>query len=154
MKEQDNPNSGAPQAALSRQGLEQHLRARAWKDDAFRQELLAHPQAVLERDYAVWSPKGGNFSNLSIKVIEEDEQTLCLVLPPKASDALLEMEDLDENELSLVEGAGSTGGTTGCPPCLCNTISTNCHSDCICKNIGSSIEKRIGNIERTISRLR
>jgi hypothetical protein len=36
MKQQDTVTSGKPQNALSREELEQHLRARAWKDDAFR----------------------------------------------------------------------------------------------------------------------
>jgi hypothetical protein len=71
MEERNQNASETPQAAPSRAELEQHLRARAWKDDAFRQEFLANPKAVLERDYATWFPEGKIPSELSIKVVEE-----------------------------------------------------------------------------------
>jgi hypothetical protein len=103
---QDESGSSDPQEALSRAELEQHVRARAWKDEAFRQEFQANPKAVLERDYVAWFPGGKIPTELSIKVIEEEERTVCFVLPPKAPDHLSEMDDLEEKELLDISGGG------------------------------------------------
>jgi hypothetical protein len=108
MEPQDTVTSGTSQSAPSREELEQHLRTRAWKDDAFRQEFLTNPKAVLQRDYAQSFPEGQIPSQLSIKVIEEEEQALCFVLPPKLSDdQLSELEIMGDEE--LIEVLGGTG---------------------------------------------
>src|SRR5690348_17400001 len=100
MQEQNNTSVEASQITPLREELEQHIRARAWKDDAFRQEFLANPKAVLERDYAQSFPEGQIPSELSIKVIEEEEQTLCFVLPHTLPDSQLsELERIDDEEL-------------------------------------------------------
>jgi len=102
VEQRDTATPFASQAGLSREDLEQHLRARAWKDDAFRQEFLTNPKSVLERDYAQSFPDGKIPLELSIKVIEEDEQTICFVLPSRfPEDHLPEMEELDEKELAV-----------------------------------------------------
>jgi hypothetical protein len=127
MEEQDQNVSGASQGTPSRAELEQSLRARAWKDKAFRQKLLASPRTVLERDYAAYFPGGKIPSDLSIKIVEEEEQALCFVLPPRVPDALLGMEDLDEEDVSAVAG----GKTNFCPTSNCTrircTIKSYCH---------------------------
>src|SRR5690348_1891785 len=115
MKEKDNTSLDVERGEKSREELEQHLRARAWKDDAFRQEFQADPKGVLQRDYAQWFPKGNIPSELSIKVIEEEEQSLYFVLPPKSPDNLSEIDKVDEEELlglSEVVGAGPHGSWT------------------------------------------
>ena len=134
MEEQDQNASGAPQAAPSREELEQHVRARAWKDEAFRQELLANPRAVFERDYAAWFSSGKIHSHLAFKIIEEDEQTLCFVLPPKVPDALLGLEDLNEEDLlSEVAAAGARTITNPiCPTERCTR--DGCSSWSWCSN--------------------
>jgi hypothetical protein len=121
MEHQNTLASGDAQAALSREELEQHVRVRAWKDDAFRQEFLAHPKAVLERDYAQSFPEGKIPSELSIKVVEENEQDMCFVLPPREPDALSGRDMLEEEDLLEVVG----GGPTGNPP-WCNTVVITC----------------------------
>jgi hypothetical protein len=129
MEERYHNALGDQRSAPSRAELEQHLRARAWKDDAYRQEFLAHPKAVLERDYAAWFPGGKFPSELSIKVIEEEEQTLCFVLPPKTPGALLGIGDLDEEEVLAVAGGvtiGSVCPTEGCTRANC-TGKSYCH---------------------------
>lgn len=135
------------QAAPSRAELEQHLRARAWKDEAFRQEFLAHPKVVLERDYAAWFPKGSIHSEHSIKVIEEDEQTLCFVLPPKEPDDLSWADELDEEEVSAVMGGIYTAR---CTPACTNTCSCTCTCTCIsiCRNnAGGDIIRGVGKMK-------
>jgi hypothetical protein len=106
MKKQEKMVSDASQATLSREELEQHLRARAWKDDA----------------YAQYFPERKLPSDLSIKVIEEEEQTLCFVLPLKFSaDQLSELECIDDEEILGVPVGGA-------PPTIpyCNTIVYTC----------------------------
>jgi hypothetical protein len=130
MEEQDQNASDVPQTVPSREELEQHLRTRAWKDDAFRQEFLAHPETILERDYARYFPEGQIPSELSIKAIEEDEQSICFVLPPKCSDN--QPPDVDEELLDKSKGAGYTG-TCGT---ACGTCYVTCHWTCGCSKLG------------------
>jgi hypothetical protein len=122
MMQQDTVTSDEPQNALSREELEQHLRARVWKDDTFRQEFLTNPKDVLERDYAQYFPEGKVPSELSIKVIEEDEQAICFVLPPKLSgDQISELENIDDEELlNTLLGASQESAV------LCKTGYTVC----------------------------
>lgn len=121
MENQDHMTSATSQSTPSREELEQQIRMRAWKDDTFRQEFQATPKAVLERDYAQYFFEGKIPSELSIKVIEEEEQTICFVLPPKlADDQLPGVEDIDDQELSMVTGGYSTP--------LCKEITEYCVS--------------------------
>jgi hypothetical protein len=110
MENQNHVTAVTSQNAPSRAELEQLLRARAGKDDAFRQEFLTNPKAVLERDYARWLPEGNIPSGLSIKVIEEEEQAIYFVLPPKTADDHSEMDDIDEQDLVDVPGGAITQG--------------------------------------------
>jgi hypothetical protein len=112
MENQDYVTAVTSQNAPSRAELEQYLRARAWKDDAFRQEFLTNPKAVLERDYAQWFPEGIP-SEHSIKVIEEEEQAIYFVLPPKkAADDNSETDEISDED--LFEMSGGTSGNTIC----------------------------------------
>jgi hypothetical protein len=131
MEDQKSIASSPSQDGPSREELEQHLRARAWKDDTFRQELLANPQAVLQRDFAAWFPDGTIPSELSIKVVEEEEQSICFVLPPRAPDALYDIEALEEGELSALSGGGLPNLATHfytCNPCtlICSITISPC----------------------------
>ena len=92
---------------LSRAGVEHELRTRAYKDDAFRQALQEDPQAVLEREYPQWFPNGKIPDGLSIKVIEDEEQTMNLVLLPRKSSTT---STLAEEDLASIQGGGAVGG--------------------------------------------
>jgi hypothetical protein len=94
------------QALPPRVELEQLLRTRAHKDEAFRHELMTNPRAVLERDYADYFPGGKVPDGKIIKVTEEDEQTFHLVLPPKPSDIL---SDISAEVLESVQGGVGLG---------------------------------------------
>lgn len=125
MENQNHIPSETSQNAPSRVELEQHLRARAWKDDAFRQEFLTNPKAVLERDYAQYFSEGKIPSELSINVIEEEEQTICFILPSRLSDdQISDLKSLDEEELSEV------GGMSGSVFCVPKTITCKCTPSC------------------------
>jgi hypothetical protein len=58
--------------------LHQQIMARAMNDEAFRQELLANPKAVLERELGITLPRGA-----SVQVHEDTAAILHLVLPKK-----------------------------------------------------------------------
>lgn len=56
---------------------------RAIEDGAFRQELVANPKAVIERTLGKKFP-----DSLSVKVVEEDSDNLCIVIPAALADEL------------------------------------------------------------------
>ena len=88
-----------------RQQLEQKLIEKAMKDESFRKQLIENPRATIEAE------TGMKISDaMKIMVLEEDPQTIYLVLPQVyAQDS--EME-LSETELEDVSGGFSRAG--GC----------------------------------------
>jgi hypothetical protein len=105
----------------SRIELEAQIIAKAWKDAAFKQRLLADPKAV----YA--EILGQTLAdNLEIKIVEETPTTLYLVLPenPDASG------ELSDEELDTV--AGGLAGAACAPPLRTTrpTVTAGC-SNCI-----------------------
>ena len=87
-----------------RQQLEQKLIERAMKDESFRMQLLENPGAAIEEETGMKIPE-----TVKIKVLEEDPQTVYLILP-QVTIKNAEFE-LDEAELESV--SGGTGGTGG-----------------------------------------
>jgi hypothetical protein len=86
--------------------IQEQIIARAMKDEAFRQELLSHPKAALERELGINVPAG-----VTIKVYQDTPTTLHLVLPRQASSAA--GADLSDAELEQATGGivvGSRGG--------------------------------------------
>ena len=83
-----------------RQQLEQHLIEKAMKDESFRKLLIENPGAAIEAETGMKIPE-----TVKIKVLEEDPQTVYLVLP---SIPVQEGElELSQSELESV--AGGTG---------------------------------------------
>jgi Nitrile hydratase, alpha chain len=74
-------------AVKTRKDLEIHLITRALKDEEFKQELIANPKALIEKEL------GAKLSeDLEIKVLEETENTLYLVLPCNPYEGISEEE--------------------------------------------------------------
>jgi hypothetical protein len=74
-------------AVKTRKDLEIHLITRALKDEGFRQELVANPKAVVEKELGVKLPE-----ELEINVLEETEDTLYMVLPCNPYEGISEEE--------------------------------------------------------------
>ncbi|MEN9223561.1 MAG: NHLP leader peptide family RiPP precursor [Thermostichus sp. BF3_bins_97] len=80
-----------------RKDLEARLIRRAWEDDQFRQLLLKDPRRAIESELGQPLP-----DSLKIRVLEEDPDTLYLVLPPNPLP--LPTRDLTDADLDLVAG--------------------------------------------------
>ncbi len=88
--------------------------ARAWKDEAFKQELLCSPKAVIEEEWGTAIP-----ADIEIRVFEETAHTLYIVLP-RLEDDLGYMHNLPDpgwldanNRENQMLVAGSPGGGGG-----------------------------------------
>ena len=80
--------------------------ARAMKDDAFRQELLANPKAALERELKITIP-----DDVVIHVYEDTPTTIHLALPLKTSSG--EPQELSDAELDAIAGGGGVPRSVG-----------------------------------------
>lgn len=80
---------------MTRGTIQEQIMIRAIKDSAFRQELLSNPRAVLARDYQIQIPE-----SVSIRVIEDTEETFTLALPPSQ----VSLQELSDAELGAVAG--------------------------------------------------
>ena len=90
------------QQPTSRHELETQIIAKAWQDEAFKQELLSNPKAVFSREL------GQNLSDdFEIRVVEENPTTIYMVLPMKPGVAT--GEELSEEQLEVVAGGLSLG---------------------------------------------
>jgi Nitrile hydratase, alpha chain len=79
---------------MTRQEIEERLIARAWKDVAFKNELLSNPKAALESE-GISLP-----DNLEVRVVEETANAFYLVIPVQPSG----VEELSEAELEAIAG--------------------------------------------------
>jgi hypothetical protein len=80
-----------------RQQFEQRLIEKAMKDESFRKYLIENPDAAIEAETGIKTPE-----TMKIIVLEEDPQTVYLVLPPNSfANDILELSDA---ELEAVAG--------------------------------------------------
>ena len=95
--------------AAGRAEMERRLIERSLQDDVFRQQLLADPRAMIERETGRQLPE-----DLRVVAVEETADTIYLVLP--STSPLGEGGDLTEQELGAVTGgdAGSTSTFSLC----------------------------------------
>ncbi|MBI4276868.1 MAG: NHLP leader peptide family natural product precursor [Armatimonadetes bacterium] len=98
-------------------GIDEYARERAMKDPAFRKELLADPKAALQRLLGEELP-----AELNVRVVEEDANTVYLVLPPASEGP----GELSEAELAGVAGGGPVMTRSYGPRPTC-WLATRCH---------------------------
>ena len=84
--------------ASSRAQLERRLIERGLEDESFRQRLLEEPRAALEEELGARLP-----AEIQIRVVEETQDTIYLVLP-SASPGLGEGGELSDQQLEAVAG--------------------------------------------------
>lgn len=75
-----------------------HLIAKAWKDEAFRQELLSNPKAVIEKEFGKVIP-----DSMEIRVLEETPNIMYLALPLRPNTTGYE-ENLSDSDVDGVGG--------------------------------------------------
>ncbi|ACC81662.1 NHLP leader peptide family RiPP precursor [Nostoc punctiforme] len=82
--------------AQTRQDIEARIIAKAWKDEAYKQELVTNPKAVIEREFGVEFP-----ADVNVQVLEENPTSLHFVLPisPVAI-----AQELSEEQLEAIAG--------------------------------------------------
>ncbi|GET37481.1 NHLP leader peptide family RiPP precursor [Microseira wollei] len=82
----------------TRQEIEERIIAKSWQDDAFKQEILNNPKAVLSREIGQPLPE-----DVEIRVVEETPNIVYLVLPMKPITPEADAE-ISEAELDAVAG--------------------------------------------------
>jgi hypothetical protein len=84
------------------QETQNHIIAQAWKDEAYKQELLSNPKAVFEREFKIQLP-----AEVNVNIVEENNNNIYMVLPKRPD---LSQEELSDEQLEAVAG----GSTTAC----------------------------------------
>ena len=87
-----------PSKQINRHDFEADLISRAWKDEAFKQEIISNPKAVYAKELQQELPE-----SLEIRVLEETPTTLYLVIPQNPANAQVS-EELSDEALEAVAG--------------------------------------------------
>ncbi|MCW5315516.1 NHLP leader peptide family natural product precursor [Nostoc sp. KVJ3] len=91
--------------AQTRQDIEARIIAKAWKDEAYKQELLNNPKAAIEREFGVEFP-----ADVNVQVLEENSTSLHFVLP--MSPVAIAQELSEEQLEAIAGGAGALSKLT------------------------------------------
>ncbi len=97
-----------------RRDLETQLIEKAWKDPAFRQEVLRDPKALLERHLGQKLPE-----HLQIFVHEEDAHTLHFSIPPAPAN----LTELSDEDLEKVAGGTEIVSAAMITPVVASVLS-------------------------------
>ncbi len=89
-----------------RKKLEEQIIEKAIKDDIFREKLVGNPKLIFELETGIKLPE-----SLNIRIMQEDQKTVYLVLPPFRGD--IAEDELTEAELASVAGGGGPWGNAG-----------------------------------------
>lgn len=90
---------------------------RAWQDEAFRDELLRDPRAVVERELGIRLPE-----DLKLSVHEETQDEIHFILPPRPAalkDAVTGPVDLADRDVQgFMKASEPSTGTSDCHACV------------------------------------
>lgn len=87
------------QPEQTRKDFEVSLVAKAWTNEAFKQQLLDNPKAAVEQELGEQLPEGMN-----VEIIQEPANTLYIVLPTKPESSAELSDGLSDEELEAVAG--------------------------------------------------
>lgn len=93
------------QGLLTRQEFEKQLVLKAWKDPAFKAQLLKDPKAAVQSQLQVMDKNFSLPADMTVKVVEENPNTLYIVLPLHPQEALQKVEFSDQQ---LEDAAGGS----------------------------------------------
>src|SRR5438132_1584578 len=98
-----------------RQGAERRVIEKAWKDEDFRRRLLEDPRGAVGSELGVRLP-----DHVKIRIVEEDADTIVLVIPKKADAP--PSGKLSSQDLEQVAGGWDTSiscQASACPASIC-----------------------------------
>jgi hypothetical protein len=109
-----------------REEVERELRVRAWKDEAFRQELIANPKGVIERLFPQCFPDGKVPDSVTYKVIVEDPYTHHIILPALPDEVNSQITKERQEELIAHMGCSDYTFTNATCSCSCRCLTRVC----------------------------
>lgn len=104
----NNPNVSLNQLPLLSEEMQRSLQLWAWKDENFREALIADPKGIIQQVFHQSLPNGKLPDDLTIKVVEEDPFTHYMVVPSH-SDEAVSLEIPEEDQLDLIVNLGELG---------------------------------------------
>ncbi|MES2692198.1 MAG: NHLP leader peptide family RiPP precursor [Verrucomicrobiota bacterium] len=90
--------------------LSDYIVNKAARDDAFRQKLIANPNAAISTELAVAFPQVKIPAGVKINVVEQSADNVYIVLPPKPR---AKSDELSDVELDVVAGGYGVSGCMG-----------------------------------------
>ena len=106
----NNPSHSLNMLPFLSEEVEGTLRRLAWKDENFREALIADPKGVIQRLFLQSFPAGKLPQQLTINVIEEDPGT-CHIVLPFLPDEVPTLEIPEEEHLELLANMGAGDGS-------------------------------------------
>jgi heme oxygenase len=105
---------GQTQGTMTKREFEEQLIAKAWQNEAFKEELISNPKMVYAREFEELKKQQKIRQDialnlpetLEIKVLEEASNNLYLILPHKPQ-SVENFEELTNEALETVSGGGS-----------------------------------------------
>jgi hypothetical protein len=94
-----------PTANWTRGQLWDKIVEQAEKNPKYKQQLMADPRGLMEKQLGTSIPK-----NVNIKVLQEANDTYYIVLPATAADGA----ELSDSDLEKVAGGGTVKGDASC----------------------------------------
>src|SRR5690242_19114183 len=119
MTTEENSQNVTSQHIPLKEEVERELRVRAWKDEAFRQELIANPKVAFERLFPPFFPDGKVPDCVIYKVIEEDAYTHHIILPALPDELTNELSE-ETLEKLIEETEQVWGGLSPDRTCTCS----------------------------------
>ncbi len=90
---------------LERKKFETYLIRKAWADQDFKQRLIDKPQSTIEAELKALDPEATlGERSISVKVVAEMPDEVCMVIPLNPADYQLEV--LSDDQLEQVAGGG------------------------------------------------